>query len=92
MQINWQQVIDDLERVGVSIRSQAVEVDVSLGTMYYWKSGGEPKYRNGRLLLNLYEQRVGLEPPRASSTGRTMGLPVVVTPMSTSYQATARST
>ena len=63
MQVRWFQVIEDLERVGVSLRSQALTAGVSLGTIYYWKSGGEPKYRNGHRLLDLYMLQVGNEPP-----------------------------
>lgn len=71
LRVNWFTVIDELERLGVSMRSQAIHADVSLATVYYWKSGGEPKYRNGQQLLDLYMHQVGKEPPLQSTRAST---------------------
>jgi hypothetical protein len=46
------------------MRSQADLVGVSLGTIYYWKSGGEPKYHSGERLIGIYTETIGIEPPR----------------------------
>jgi hypothetical protein len=89
LQIDWPTVIDDLERAGVSLRSQAVTVEVSLGTIYYWRSGGEPKYRNGRMLLNLYERHVGNEAPIVSRFTQTT--PVEHVSLQTLASSTSRS-
>lgn len=67
MRVNWFKVIDDLERCGVSLRSQAVQIEVSLGSVYYWKNGGEPRYSHGSKLLDLYMRQVGNEPPLQST-------------------------
>ena len=71
MRVGWFKVITELENRGVTLRSQAETLDVSLGTLYYWKSGGEPKYIHGEKLIMLYADVVGVEPPRltAGSTG-----------------------
>lgn len=71
MRVDWFTVVAELEQRGVTMRSQAVSAEVSLGTIYYWKSGGEPKYRNGQLLLDLYMHQVGKEPPTITSSART---------------------
>lgn len=62
--VAWFRVISDLEQRGVTLRSQAETAQVSLGTIYYWKSGGEPKYLHGERLLGLYTDTLGIEPPR----------------------------
>lgn len=89
MRVCWFRVIADLEQRGVTLRSQADTAGVSLGTIYYWKQGGEPKYRNGELLLDLYANTLGVEPPRitAATTARrvTFDTPAV-------FQVTASST
>lgn len=71
MRVDWFTVVAELEQRGVTMRSQAISAEVSLGTIYYWKSGGEPKYRNGQLLLDLYMHQVGKEPPTLASSLRT---------------------
>lgn len=71
LRVDWFTVVADLERIGVTMRSQAISAEVSLGTIYYWKAGGEPKYRNGQLLLDLYMHQVGKEPPTLASSVRT---------------------
>lgn len=67
MRVSWFRVISDLEQRGVTLRSQADTAGVSLGTIYYWKTGGEPKYANGERLLGLYTNTLGIEPPRLTS-------------------------
>ena len=64
MRVAWFKVITELENRGITLRSQAEELEVSLGTLYYWKSGGEPKYIHGERLLGIYTNVVGVEPPR----------------------------
>ena len=64
MRFAWFKVITELEARGLTLRSQAETLQVSLGTLYYWKSGGEPKYIHGEQLLGLYTDVVGVEPPR----------------------------
>jgi len=64
MRVAWFKVITELESRGITLRSQAEELEVSLGTLYYWKSGGEPKYIHGERLLGIYTNVVGVEPPR----------------------------
>lgn len=58
MRIDWFAVITQLEAQGVTLRSQANAAGVAPATVYYWKTGGEPKYRNGALLLDVYATRV----------------------------------
>ena len=67
MRVAWFKVITELEQQGVTLRSQAEEAQVSLGTLYYWKQGGEPKHVNGELLIGLYADIVGREPPRITA-------------------------
>jgi len=62
--VAWFRVIADLEQRGITMRSQADFAGVSLGTIYYWKSGGEPKYHSGERLIGLYTETIGIEPPR----------------------------
>jgi lambda repressor-like predicted transcriptional regulator len=62
--VAWFRVIADLEQRGITLRSQADIAGVSLGTIYYWKTGGEPKYLNGERLLGAYTEFLGIEPPR----------------------------
>jgi len=62
--VAWFRVIADLEQRGITLRSQADAVGVSIGAIYYWKQGGEPKYRSGERLLGLYVETLGIEPPR----------------------------
>lgn len=69
MQVDWFRVINELEQAGVTLRAQADAADVVLGTVYYWKTGGEPKHRNGRLLIALYEEQTGREAPLKSTGG-----------------------
>jgi hypothetical protein len=71
LKVNWFSVIDELEERGVSMRSMAIHSQVSLGTIYYWRAGGEPKYRNGHMLLDLYMRQVGKEPPLATTSRST---------------------
>ena len=59
MRVDWFRVITDLERAGVSLRAQSSAADVSLGTVAYWKNGGQPKHYNGQLLLHLYSRTFG---------------------------------
>lgn len=66
MRISWFHVISGLEGNGLTLRSQATELGVSLGTVYYWKSGGEPRWTHGNMLLNLYATRVSSEFPEAT--------------------------
>ena len=63
MRTNWRRVIDDLDGVGVTLRSQADRAEVSLGTIYYWRQGGEPRHYNGQRLLDLYCIRLGHDAP-----------------------------
>lgn len=67
MRVAWFKVITELEQQGVTLRSQAEEAEVSLGTLYYWKQGGEPKYVNGERLIGMYTDIVGREPPRITA-------------------------
>jgi len=66
VKISWFHVITRLEAQGVTLRSQAEAADVALGTVYYWKSGGEPRWTHGNILLNLYATRVSSEFPEAT--------------------------
>lgn len=61
MRIDWFTVIAQLERQGVTQRSQADLLGVSRGTIAYWKSGGEPKFHAGIVLLHLYNNHVTTE-------------------------------
>lgn len=64
MRIDWFRVIVELEDVGISMRSQAVTAEVSLASIYNYKSGGsEPRWTSGQLLLDLYMEKIGKEPP-----------------------------
>jgi hypothetical protein len=89
MRIAWFHVISELEQSGITLRSQAEVAEVSLGTIYYWKSGGEPKYRNGEMLLNLYANTFGVEPPRVTSLSTSRAPVMTTAPV---FQATASST
>ena len=86
VKVDWFRVISDLERLGITIQSQAVESEVSPGTIYYWRNGGSPKHYNGELLLQLYMRVVGEEPPHVKPHAYTI-------PSSTGYlQSTLPST
>jgi len=63
MRTNWRRVIDDLSEAGITLPSQANHAEVSLGTIYYWRNGGQPKYDAGQRLIDLYTRRLGIEPP-----------------------------
>jgi hypothetical protein len=67
MRVDWFQVITQLEAQGVTLRSQATICGVAPGTVYYWKTGGEPKYRNGAMLLDLYAGAVSTGYPTVTS-------------------------
>ena len=58
MRVDWFQVITQLEAQGVTLRSQANTVGVAPGTVYYWKTGGEPRHYTGAKLLDLYTARI----------------------------------
>ena len=58
LRVDWFQVITQLEAQGVTLRSQANTVGVAPGTVYYWKTGGEPRYYTGSKLLDLYAGRI----------------------------------
>jgi len=62
--VAWFRVIADLELRGVTLRSQAEAAGFSVGTIYYWKAGGEPRYASGERLIGLYTETIGIEPPR----------------------------
>ncbi|MEK9736232.1 MAG: hypothetical protein VW362_01320 [Candidatus Nanopelagicales bacterium] len=64
--IVWFRVIADLEQRGLTLRSQADAVGVSVGAVYYWKQGGEPKHAHGERLLALYMDTLRIQPPRAT--------------------------
>ena len=63
MKVDWFRAISELEQAGITLRSQAITARVSLATIYYWKTGGQPKWYNGNLLLDLYMHQTGREPP-----------------------------
>jgi hypothetical protein len=54
LRIDWFQVIAQLEAQGITLRTQAGACGVAPGTIYYWKTGGEPRYNTGAKLLDLY--------------------------------------
>lgn len=63
MRIFWTKVISDLESRGVRRPTIALACEVSIGTVYNWAAGFEPRYHNGARLLELYVEQVGNEPP-----------------------------
>ena len=67
MRIDWFRLITELERNGVTLRAQSSAVGVALGTVYGWKSGSEPKYYHGQILINLYARTLGESPPLQST-------------------------
>lgn len=91
MQVDWFRVIVELEQAEVSMRAMSVEADVALGTIAYWKNGGEPKFRNGQMLINLYMRRTGREPPLKQSSGSSGYTSPVIMPQPP-FQATLAST
>lgn len=64
----WFQVISELERYGITLRSVSLHCEVALGTVYNWKAGAEPKHYHGELLVALYIEKIGKEPPMVVST------------------------
>lgn len=63
MRIDWFRVITALEAEGLTLRSQADYVGVAPGTVYYWKSGGEPRHHTGTVLLQLYSCHIASDYP-----------------------------
>ncbi len=69
--VHWSRVITELSEAGVDLRAQARRAGVSLGTVYYWRQGGEPKYYNGDRLLYLYTTRLEKSPPMQATLAST---------------------
>lgn len=69
--IDWFRVISDLERSGLTLRSQADAVRVSAATVHYWKSGGEPRYSHGQIMVSLYIARTNQPLPLQSTLSST---------------------
>jgi hypothetical protein len=61
--VHWSLVITELSEAGIDLRAQARRAQVSLGTVYYWRQGGQPKHHNGQMLLDLYVRETGKPPP-----------------------------
>jgi hypothetical protein len=59
MRVWWFRVITDLQHEGVTIRSQASELGVSIGAIQGWKAGSEPGWHHGQRLIQLYVTRTG---------------------------------
>ena len=60
VKLNWPAVLDDLKNAGISGYKVSVLLDVSPGTIYYWRSGQrDPQYAIGSALLTLHSRYCG---------------------------------
>ncbi|WP_291973255.1 helix-turn-helix transcriptional regulator [Candidatus Symbiopectobacterium sp.] len=55
MQIDWFNVIIDIERAGMTQQQIAQTVHVSKSALYGWKAGAVPRYDDGEALIRLWE-------------------------------------
>ena len=67
MLVDWFKLIVDLETKGISLRHQSEAARVSPATVHYWKCGGEPKYSNGQMLIDLYTTQISTNVPFQST-------------------------
>lgn len=60
LKINWFKIVSDLERNKMTQSHQAMEVDVSQVSIYYWKTEkAEPSFSNGLAIIDLYKSVIG---------------------------------
>ncbi|CNK10076.1 TPA: hypothetical protein PXJ75_002881 [Yersinia enterocolitica] len=55
MQIDWFQVITDVERSGMTQQQIAKGIRVAKATLFGWKQGSNPRYDDGEALIRLWE-------------------------------------
>ncbi|ADZ41840.1 TPA: transcriptional regulator [Yersinia enterocolitica] len=55
MQIDWFQVITDVERSGMTQQQIAKGIHVAKATLFGWKQGSNPRYDDGEALIRLWE-------------------------------------
>lgn len=68
LRIDWFRTVTDLQQAGVPLRVQASLTDCGIATVYGWKSGSEPRYRDGYVLIELYHRTLDRHPPLIEST------------------------
>ena len=54
MQIDWFRLITDLERAGFTHDKIARQLVASRSSIFYWKTGSEPRYSDGERLIRLW--------------------------------------
>lgn len=58
---DWFRVLADLQRAGIDMARVSRLIDVPVGTIRYWKQGGEPSHAAGHALLELWAETCGQE-------------------------------
>lgn len=59
VQVDWFRLICDMKRLGFSTRRIAIETAIPYGTIAGYKSGSEPKYSDGEILIEYYRAMTG---------------------------------
>lgn len=54
--INWFDILNDLNRSGISGREVARRLNVSASTVILWKNGSTPSYDRGVRLIEMWER------------------------------------
>lgn len=54
LSIDWFQIITELTRQGFSSKAIADRIGVPKSTLLGWKQGSEPRYREGKLLIEFW--------------------------------------
>jgi len=58
--IDWFRIFADLKAVGISIDQINADLKIPRSTLLGWKNiGAEPKFRDGELFLNYWQQKTG---------------------------------
>ena len=68
LRVSWFQLITDLERHGLTLRSISLDAGISLAAVYKYKAGSEPGYHIGQSLIDIYIHQLGREPPTVPTT------------------------
>lgn len=68
MRVVWFQLVHELERHGLTIRSIAHEAGCSPTAIYKYKEGSEPGHSLGEVLIEMYRSRFHKDPPMVDSS------------------------
>lgn len=52
--VNWEAVIDDLRRQGLTMHKIAQECEIDRTSLYFYRDGGQPKHPDGEKLITLW--------------------------------------